>query len=57
MSTADFGYVVIDNRTGAIVARCKTRKGARRSADRRDNEYGAYRYRVRAALPSEYKPR
>lgn len=49
-------YLVIDGRTGAVVARCKTRNGARRSADRRDNEYGAYRYRVRAALPSESKP-
>lgn len=50
---AHFGYVVIDSRTGAVVARCKTREGARRSADRRDNEYGAYRYKARAAMPSE----
>lgn len=47
------GYVVVDGRTGAIVARCKTLDGARRSADRRDLQYGAYRYRARAALPSE----
>lgn len=50
---SDFGYGVIDRRTGQIVARCKTRDGARRSSDRRDNEYGAYRYGVRALLPSE----
>ena len=52
---ADFGYLVIDSRTGAIVSRCKTRTAANRSADRRDNEYGAYRYKVRAAMPSESK--
>jgi hypothetical protein len=39
-------YAVIDNRTGAVVARCKTLAGARRSRDRRDNEYGGYRFRV-----------
>lgn len=50
-----FGYIVIDGRTGAIVGRCKTKDGARRSVDRRDNEYGAYRYKWRAALPSESK--
>jgi hypothetical protein len=48
-----FGYVVIDRRTGAVVARCKTLNGARRSADRRDNQYGGYRYLARAAMPSE----
>lgn len=60
MTPAPHGYVVIDTRTGAIVARCKTRDGARRSADRRDIEYGAYRYRARPAMPSEsraFKPR
>jgi len=51
----DFGYLVIDSRTGRIVSRCKTRIAANRSADRRDNEYGAYRYRVRVAMPSESK--
>jgi hypothetical protein len=57
MST--FGYVVIDSRTGAIVSRCKTLRGASRAADRRDQEYGACRYRARAAMPSEsasFKP-
>jgi hypothetical protein len=46
-------FVVIDCRTGAVVARCKTITGARRSADRRDMEYGAYRYSARAAMPNE----
>ena len=41
-------YHVIDNRTGAIVGTCKTRAAANRSADKRDNEYGAYRFSVRA---------
>ena len=53
------GYVVIDRRTGAVVGRCKTLNGARRSADRRDLQYGAYRYHARAAMPSEapgFKP-
>ena len=39
-------YLVINIRTGDIVARCKTLAGARRSMDRRDNEYGAYAHRV-----------
>ena len=47
------GYVVVDSRTGSVVARCKTLNAARRSADRRDCQYGAYRYRARAAMPSE----
>lgn len=49
------GFVVVDRRTGAVVARCKTLNGARRSADRRDNEYGAYRFHAREAMPSEVK--
>lgn len=53
---ATFGYVVIDRRTGAIVSRAKTRAGANRAVDRRDNEYGGYRFYARAAMPSEYKP-
>lgn len=50
-----FGYVVVDRRTGAIVGRCKTLTGARRSVDRRDNKYGGYRFHARAAMPSEAK--
>jgi len=41
-------YDIIDRRTGAVVATAKTLAGARRSVDRRDNEYGAYRYTHRA---------
>lgn len=40
-------YEIIDTHTGQRVATTKTRAGARRSANRRDAEYGAYRYRVR----------
>lgn len=37
-------YDIIDRHTGAVVGTAMTRKGASRSVDRRDNEYGAYRY-------------
>lgn len=39
-------FNIVDSQTGAIVGTAKTRAGANRSADRRDNAYGAYRYRV-----------
>lgn len=55
MNNSPFGYVVVDRRTGAVVGRCKSREGARRSVDRRDNEYGGYRYFARPAMPSEAK--
>lgn len=35
-------FYVFNRRTGTCVAKCKTRKEARRAVDRRDNEYGAY---------------
>jgi len=38
-------FDIIDGHTGAVVASCSTHKGAIRSVDRRDNDYGAYRYR------------
>lgn len=41
-------YQVIDSHTQAVVATCKTRAGARRSADRRDQAYGGYRFFVKA---------
>lgn len=41
-------HEVVDIQTGQVVARCRTRSGALRAADRRDNEYGAVRYIVRA---------
>jgi hypothetical protein len=40
-------YEVISRRQSKVVAVCSTRKGARRSADRRDLEYGAYDHYVR----------
>lgn len=46
MIAPDATYVVIDSHTGAIVYRTtyKNRNRARRWADRKDNEYGGYRY-------------
>lgn len=41
-------WAIVDKRTGAVVATAKTRRGATRAVDRRDNEYGAYRYQARA---------
>lgn len=37
-------YEIIDRQTGRVVGTAKTLQGARRSVDRRDNAYGAYRY-------------
>lgn len=37
-------YEIVDRKTGAVVGHAKTLSGARRSVDRRDNAYGAYRY-------------
>ncbi len=39
-------YDIIDGHTGVIVGTAKTRAGASRSVDKRDNAYGAYRYRA-----------
>jgi hypothetical protein len=39
-------YDIIDTQTGFVVGTAKTRTGARRSVDKRDNEYGAYHYRA-----------
>lgn len=35
-------YLIINKQTGQIVGKASTLSGARRSRDRRDNEYGAY---------------
>ena len=40
-------YEIIDRQTGSVVATAKTRNGATRAVDRRDNAYGAYRYTAR----------
>lgn len=45
-------YVVYDRQTGAIVSKPMSLTAARRSVDKRDNAYGAYRFgkkRVEAA--------
>lgn len=39
-------YEIIDSQTGFVVGTAKTRAGASRSVDKRDNAYGAYRYRA-----------
>ena len=39
-------YDIIDTQTRRIVGQAKTRAAANRSVDRRDNQYGAYRYRA-----------
>jgi hypothetical protein len=41
-------YEIVDGQTGAKVGTAKTRAAASRAVDRRDNAYGAYRYRARA---------
>lgn len=39
-------YEIIDTHTGKVVGKAKTRRAASASVDRRDNTYGAYRYRA-----------
>lgn len=39
-------FQIINSRTGEVVGRASTIKSARRVADRRDNEYGAYIHRI-----------
>jgi hypothetical protein len=46
-------YEIVDRKTGLIVGKAKTHKGANRSVDRRDNEYGAYRYFARPIRSEE----
>ncbi len=41
-------FDIIDRHTGKIVATAKTRSGANKAVDRRDNAYGAYRYYAKA---------
>jgi hypothetical protein len=40
-------YAIVDCQTGEVVATAKTRAGATRAVDRRDNNYGAVRYQAR----------
>lgn len=46
-------YEIIDRQTGRVVGKAKTGKAARRSVDKRDNAYGAYRYMAKAVYQSE----
>lgn len=47
------GYKIIDRQTGAKVGSAKTLKAASRSVDRRDNEYGGYRYSAQPVYEGE----
>ena len=40
-------FDIVDRQTGRVVSTAKTRAGARRAVDRRDNAYGRYRYSAR----------
>jgi hypothetical protein len=44
IGTTIIGYNIIDRQTKAKVGFAKTRAGATRSVDKRDNEYGGYRF-------------
>ena len=51
-------FQIVDRHTGAVVATAKTRAGANRAVDKRDNAYGAYRYYAHnAALFGDYRAR
>lgn len=41
------GYEIVDRHTGLVVGKAKTLSAARRSVDKRDLAYGAYRYFAR----------
>lgn len=41
-------FDIIDRQTGGIVGTAKTRARATASVNRRDNEYGGYRYYAKA---------
>lgn len=40
-------YEIVDMQTGAVVGKAKNRRSASNSVDRRDNEYGGYRFQAR----------
>lgn len=48
MSATIVRFDIVDRHTGKIVATAKTRAGANRIVDRKDNAYGAYRYTAKA---------
>lgn len=47
------GYHIVDNHTKAKVGYAKTLRAASRSIDRRDNDYGGYRYSHKADYGDE----
>lgn len=49
MSKKPHTHELVDSKTGAVVGTYSSAERARRARDRKDNEYGAYRYRVRSA--------
>ncbi len=46
-------YDLIDGHTGQVLASYKHRAAANNRRDKLDNEYGAYRYKVRAIWSDE----
>jgi hypothetical protein len=46
-------YDIIDKQTGKVVGSAKTLARANASVDRRDNAYGAYRYRAHPVYATE----
>ena len=47
MCERHFRFEVVDRQTGAVIGRFGCARRARAMQDRKDNEYGAYRYFVR----------
>ncbi len=47
---AGASFQLVDNHTKKVVGTYTDRKRARRARDKRDNDYGAYRYSVRTTL-------
>jgi hypothetical protein len=46
-------YDIIDRQTKKVVGTAKTLTGARRSVDRRDNQYGGYRFSAQPVYEGE----
>jgi hypothetical protein len=48
------GWEIFDSHTGSVVSSGLTQAGARRSADRRSNAYGGYRFFARQTGGGRY---
>ena len=46
-------FDIVDSKTGRVVGSAKSRSRARLSVDKRDNAYGAYRYRAVAVYAAD----